>query len=164
MRNYTIVRKNISLESAISLPMLAEKDDTVILSCFFYRVDRGDNLILHAPFARIDVRFTDGELLWFGKSPEEKLFGDLPTDIVLGNYDIGLKGKEIIQREKQVLAHYNELVSRFPESLHVYPQDKHTELSAAFQSVTPATLHPYYKILSPTFFTWIISRVSPDTC
>jgi hypothetical protein len=149
--------KQLTLETALSLPVPMFPEGRLALAVFYYGVKRGAGPgKSHAmpPVARVSATYPEARLLLFAHCQAQELFPGLPVSGDLGP----LAGVQAVpgdryQQRRALFAAYGKIMELYHEKKGSRAERK--AFAAAFTRVAEAPLLPFYRALNPDFFDWL---------
>jgi hypothetical protein len=146
--------RQVPIETALSLPIPIMKNNELLLSVFYYGVEKvsgpGTSLA-KPPVARMMGTYPVPHIVQFVTNKVEELFPGLPTGGTIGPLIEGVRNRQ------ELFSLYTPILALF--SLKEVTTDRREDFIAAFQRQAEPGLLPYYQALNPNFFQWLNKRI-----
>jgi hypothetical protein len=152
--------RQVPLETALSFPIPVMKNNELLLSVFYYGVEKVSgpgNSLAKPPVARLIGTYPVPHIVQFVTNKVEDLFPGLPSGGTIGPLVGGhFTPTERMKGRQELFRLYTPILALF--SLKEETTDRREDFKAAFQKQAEPGLLPYYQALNPDFFDWLNKR------
>lgn len=159
----SVVRENIPMGLGMGFPVLNITGDRLLVSVFYYRsiLRPQDQTLLMPPEYTLTVDYPSGKLISFENLRLDARYAKVNFDKPAGTFRheaIRHLDREGYRKAKEDLYEaLNRLVAYLGEEGD-FTQQEEEQLSQLYGSMTEPGLHPFYRALSPQFYTRYIEK------